>query len=294
MKKTLSIIFTALFLFVGQRARAQVVTDSCANAFNSVYLWEQNNENYGPAYDTMQWYIRHCYPDANAGQTWGAYNDSWGTVVQTQVGRDSIFSFVLYALGLRSDDVWFCNGVPSLEVKYTSPSGAPDYRAYRALYQYLKENPRCAWNYQSDSVMYQGLLNAQWNEWADTSRPGSVFDSSLPTLQSLGLDTLLKINSQAGVTFSLPTPPIILSASLEGNPFDNSTSVYLSVGREAYITLQVFDLLGHQVAGAGYAGVFEQGTATVPINMTNAPPGAYYLRVSTANNETQTLKLTKE
>lgn len=294
MKKTQSILFIAVFLLVGQRARAQINTDSCANAFNSVYLWEQNLENYGPAFDTMQWYIRHCYPNANADQTWSAYNGSWGDTLNYLGMRDSIFNFILYGLGLRNDDVWFCAGVPLLQVKYVGANGTPNFAACRAIDLFLMNNPRCAWNYISDSTDYANLLNYQWNYWADTSRPGSVFDSTVPSLQSLGLDTLLKINSQAGVTFSLPTPPIILSASLEGNPFDNSTIVYLSVGREAYIILQVFDVLGHQIAVAGYAGVFEQGTATVPINMTNAPPGAYYLRVSTANNETQTLKLTKE
>jgi hypothetical protein len=268
--------------------------DSCGNAFGAVFLWEQNNENYGLAYDTMQWYIRHCYQNANAAQTWSAYNDSWYIVPTAAAGRDSIFNFVLYALGLRSDNVWFCEGVPDLAVKYVTPNGATDYPSTRAIYKYLMENPRCAWNYQGDSAMYVELTMAQWNIWSDSSRSPEVFDSTIPTLQQLGLDTLLVINGQAGVTFALPTPPIINSASITENPFDNSTSIALSVGREAYITIAVYNVLGVQIAGAGYAGVFEQGSSTIPINMANAPSGAYFVRISTANNETQTLKLTKE
>jgi hypothetical protein len=128
----------------------------------------------------------------------------------------------------------------------------------------------------------------------DTSHDGENYDTTLPTMQQLGLDTVLIINGEAGVTYAVPTPAIINSASVLENPFQNSTSILLSVGREAYITIAVYNVLGQQIAGAGYAGVFEQGSATVPINMSNAPPGAYYARVSTTNNEVQTLKLTKE
>ncbi len=155
-------------------------------------------------------------------------------------------------------------------------------------------NPRCAFDHRNDSIDYVDLLMAQENLWADTASAGEVFDTSIPTLHDLGLDTLLKINGQAGVTYALPTPSVINSASITENPFDNSTSIALSIGREAYITIAVYNILGQQIAGAGYAGVFEQGSRTIPLDMTNAPPGAYLVRISTANNETQTLKLTKE
>ena len=156
------------------------------------------------------------------------------------------------------------------------------------------DNPRCASNYSDDSMEYYDLLNSYYNLWEDTSHSPEKFDTTLPTLQELGLDTLLVITAEAGVTYAAPTPQIILSASIIENPFESSTSIALSVGREAYITIQVFDLLGHQIAGAGYAGVFEQGSREIPIDMQNAPSGTYYVRIQTANNETQTLKLVKE
>jgi hypothetical protein len=266
-------------------------TDSCGNAFGAVFLWEQNYENYDSAYDTMQWYIRHCYPNANAGQTWGAYNDSWSAVLNIPGGRDSIFNFVLYGLGLRSDDEWFCFGVPLLQVKYVEPNGVTNYRACRAIDRFLMDNPRCAWNYDADSTDYSNLLRVQWNYWSDTATSG-VFDSTIPTLHDLGLDTLLSFASVA--VYETLGPQIIMSASITENPFQNSTSVSLSIGREAYLHIGVYNVLGQQVPGAGFDGVFEQGSRDIPINMSNAPPGAYYVRISTANNETQTLKLTKE
>ncbi len=269
-------------------------TDSCGNAFGAVFLWEQNQEYYDSMYDTMQWYIRHCYPLANAAQTWGAYNDSWSAVLNTPGGRDSIFNFVLYGLGLRNDDEWFCLGVPLLQVKFVSRNGTMDFAADRAIDRFLMDNPRCAWNYDADSTDYSNLLRVQWNYWADTSQPGEVFDSTIPTLHDLGLDTLLKLNAEAGVPFALPTPPILLDARVTDNPFPSTTSVWLSIGREAYVRIEVFDVLGREIAGAGYEGTFEQGTKEVPLDLTKAPPGAYYVRVSTANNEVRTIKITKQ
>ncbi len=244
----------------------------------------------------MKWYITHCYKNANPGDAWGGLDQSFDSVVQTAAGRQNAFNFVLYGLGLRSDDPWFCYGVPLLGIEFNSgPFGqTPDYRADRAIDLYLMNNPRCANDYSGDSLDYAILLATQWQIWTDTSAPGSTMDSSVPTLQDLGLDTLLAINAKAGVTFALPTPAIINSASITENPFENSTSVALSVGREAYVTIGVYNVLGQQVPGAGFAGVFEQGSRVIPLDMTNAPPGAYYVRISTAGSEVQTLKLTKE
>ncbi len=269
--------------------------DSCGEALNAAYNWDQNTTNPGAAYDTMKWYITHCYKNAS-DETWDIFGDSFDSVGQTAAGRQDVFNFILYALSLRNDNDWFCAAVPYLAIEYDYgfQGQTPNYRADRAIYLYLMNNPRCAGNYTNDSEEYYSLLATQRQIWSDTSAPGSTMDSSVPTLHDLGLDTLLKINAQAGVTFALPTAAIINSASIVGNPFQNSTSVFLSIEREAYVTFQVFNILGEQVPGAGYAGTFEQGNATVPINMSNAPPGAYYLRISTANNETQTLKLTKK
>jgi hypothetical protein len=292
VKKISSIFLIAVFLLIGQRSRAQSNVDSCGNAFGAVFLWEQNMENLGQAYDTMQWYIRHCYVNANAGQTWGGYNGSWNTEVQTQAGRDSIFNFVLYGLGLRSDDRWFCYGVPLLCVKYNNSNQTPNYRDNRTIFKFLLDNPRCAFNIRPDSAGYLDNLEGQWNYWSDTSHKGEVFDSTIPTLHDLGLDTLLSLAAVANYTAL--GPQIILSASIMENPFQNSTNVALSIGREAYMNIGVYAVLGQQVAGVGYNGVFEQGSHTIQLDMTNVPTGTYYLRMATANNEVQTLKIVKE
>ncbi|HEY3875903.1 MAG TPA: T9SS type A sorting domain-containing protein [Candidatus Kapabacteria bacterium] len=269
----------------------QTNQDSCSLALDFAGYAEVNGILFDSAYDTMQWYIKHCYKTANASSTWGAYQNSWSAVLYYPGGRDSIFNFVLFALGLRNDDEWFCLGVPLLQVKFVTSNGAMDFRACRAIDRFLMDNPRCGWNYDADSTDYSNLLRAQYNLWSDTANSGT-FDSTIPTLHDIGLDTLLKFAADA--VYPITTSSIILDAKLEGNPTASDGLLWLSIGREAYLHIGVYDLLGRQVANAGYNGVFEQGTREVPLGMSAAPPGTYYVRLQTANNETLTLKLVKE
>lgn len=267
--------------------------DSCHIALNYAIFQGRNFGNMRLAYDTMQWYIRHCYKTADPSYAWGGYKGTWDQVVNTPAGRDSIFDFILYGLGLRSDDGWFCLGVPLLQVGLGQPNGIPDYRASRALDRFLMDNPRCRWNYDADSTDYSMLLRAQWNYWSDTSHAPELFDSTIPTLHEIGLDTLLAISAKAGVYYEKLGPQIILDARLVGNPTEGGGMLWLSIGREAYLHIGVYDVLGQQVEHAGYDGVFEQGAREVPLGMDHATPGTYYIRLTTANNEVRTIKLVK-
>jgi hypothetical protein len=327
MLKTASFVILLILLFVSYRVNAQELfststwtcgsggditskpkgekpmgiqddTDTCSVGFPLFVSGLISDFQYREGYDTMRyWYIPHCYPIAIAGETAGALSGTANPTVLTTM--DSLLdyrSFIIHCLTLRNDDDWFCSFVANLVGTFRDSNNIKtgDYRDSRAVLQYLMDNPRCASGYSGDSTEYWQLLIGQYNIWKDTARGKAVFDSTVPTMQQLGLDSVLIINGEAGVTYAAPTPQIIMSASITENPFENSTSVALSIGREAYVTIGIYNILSVQLAGAGYEGVFEQGSRTIPLNMDNAPPGAYYVRISTANNEVRTLKLTKE
>jgi hypothetical protein len=274
-------------------------TDTCSVAFPDYIAQNNTNFQYSKDYDTMRyWYIPHCYPIAEASQTAGALSGS-AQIGVVLTNFDSVLNcraFMIHCLTLRNDDEWFCAFLAAVAGTFVDSNDIykPNYREERAIAQYLVNNPRCSDDATGNSFEYQELLMTQENFWADTAHAGEVFDTTIPTMQQLGLDSVLIINGQAGVTYAVPTSQIILSASVLDNPFQNSTSILVSIGREAYVTIAVYNVLGVQIAGTGYAGVFEQGSRTIPLDMTSAPSGAYYVRISTAYNETQTLKLTKE
>src|ERR1700733_5098 len=109
MKRKASYVLIALVMLAGLRANAQQLSeinitkghigvpfsslsndsDSCANALDNVVFDEQNGLSHVGAFDTMQWYIRHCYPNANAGDAWGGYEGSWADTLMFPGMRDS-------------------------------------------------------------------------------------------------------------------------------------------------------------------------------------------------------------
>jgi hypothetical protein len=168
-------------------------------------------------------------------------------------------------------------------------------REQLSLLKWLVDNPRCSMIHAEDSAAFVHERFVDYSLWLDTTHwPDTVYDTTLFTMQQMGLDTVLKISATEGVSPEAIGTQILLNAHITSNPFTNETNLSLLIGREAYVTIQVFDLLGRQVSGVGYEGVFEQGSRIIPLAMDATPPGIYYLRISTANNEAQTLKLTKE
>ncbi len=89
-----------------------------------------------------------------------------------------------------------------------------------------------------------------------------TFDSTLPSLHDLGLDSLL-YDVASGVQPTAAGTQILLKARITTNPFPQSTSLALTVGREAWVKIGVYDLLGREIEGADYSGTFEPGSRTI-------------------------------
>jgi Secretion system C-terminal sorting domain len=277
------------------RTLSNVDTTSCYGMLD-ICDEEETDGLYDQAYDTVCHYLSHCYAEPYAAGNeagFGALVGAAADTTLTQIGRTSMRSFLLSVLPLRSDDAWFCNCVEAIGASFRLDTNST--REGLSLLYWLMNNPRCSAYRAADSGAYFQERFDDSSLWIDTTHwPDTVYDTTLLTMQQMGLDSVLKISATEGVSPEAIGSQILLNAHITTNPFMDATNISLSIGREAYVTIIVYNVLGVQIAGAGYAGVFEQGSATIPINMTNAPPGAYFVRISTANNETQTLKLTKE
>ncbi|MEO6940895.1 MAG: T9SS type A sorting domain-containing protein [Candidatus Kapaibacterium sp.] len=268
--------------------------DTCSNAAALCEQWSSNG-NYDAAFDTIRWAIIHCYPRADPAQTLGselAGCAGRAKLLSSEAGRFQYRNWLLdTVLSLRSDDGWFCFAVGDLTATYYYQGiGMP---AALAILKFLIDNPRCAGYRNEFASRYSHGRQSQIVIWQDTAKNADLkyFDSTLPSLHMLGLDTLLHYASVAH--YDSPGPAIILDARITSNPFKGGTSVSLSIAREAYLHLEVLDLLGRKIEGAGYDGVFERGSRTIPLHLTSIAAGSYYLRISTANNELRTMKLEK-
>ncbi len=248
---------------------------------------------YDQAYDSACSYLSHCYYQSIAAtEGFGALLDAAVDTTLTPIGRASMKSFLLSVLPLRSDDDWFCHCVNAIGASFFGDTNQT--REDLSLLYWLMNNPRCAAYQAGIAGSYTNERKDDYHLWQDTMHYPEKYDSTLLTMQQMGLDTVLKISATEGVSPEAMGTQILLNAHITSNPFTNETNLSLLIGREAYVTIQVFDLLGRQISGVGYEGVFEQGSRVIPLAMDAAPPGIYYLRISTTNNEAQTLKLTKK
>jgi len=242
---------------------------------------------YDLAYDTICYYILHCYAQADPARTFGTdFGGASRNIQKTHEGNVEARNFLLQALHLRNDDAWFCCDVAVIGGTFDG-----DDKANMTVLQFLIDNPRCAAFRDQNVFEYNGDRFTDFQNWRQNAKPNDVYDSTLPTMHDLGLDSLLQF--AASVKYDVQGPQIILAAGLTPNPGMGEFNVTLNIGREAYIHIEVFDLLGNQLP-AGYSGVFEPGTRSVPLDLRTMPAGMYYLRISTANNEVRTMKLVKE
>jgi hypothetical protein len=90
------------------------------------------------------------------------------------------------------------------------------------------------------------------------------------------------------------TETIISSATAYPNPIGEGTVISFGTSREAYVKVELFDVLGNTVAASSFESVLEPGNHLVPITTRNLPSGTYYARIQTTYGEAQTVKLVKK
>jgi hypothetical protein len=270
---------------------------NCSNKLDWFTSMTSDYGNYDEAYDSLRYYIPLCYNDPLAlmalsngiGACFGSSDQ-----LKSDSGLVDLRNWLISIRNLSQVPGWYCTCVRLINGTFSNLHER-NYGANLAILKFLLSDSRCT-QYDSEySIGYAQARQSEINHWQDTDKDPThdVFDSTLPSIHDLGLDTLLA-DAAVGVHYEALGPQIIGNALLIPNPTMGQVSLYLTIEREAYIHVEVFDLLGRQLSGVGYSGVFEPGTREVPLNLSQAPPGSYYLRLSTANNETRTMKLSKE
>jgi hypothetical protein len=269
----------------------------CSHILSNAYQWNSdgNTESETLAYDTMRYYITHCYLYANPIDAFGQLGlplDSEGSMQAAL----NLRGFLIDALKLRSDDAWFCRDVFCSIGTYRDPSLALDRRDQLSILKFLIDNPRCGASFNEFSRDYSDIRASDYQNWQDTANGypwiHETYDTTLPSMHELGLDSVL-FYASVGHYETLGSQ-IISNAELAPNPTMDRASLTLDIEREAYVHIEVFDLLGRKLEGIGYQGVFEPGPHQTLLDLKSLPSGSYYVHIATANNEVRTIKLVKE
>jgi hypothetical protein len=144
-----------------------------------------------------------------------------------------------------------------------------------------------------DTLGIPSAWNLAYEQWLDTV-PYPVktsFDSTLPTLEDLGLGILrgpLAVNEG-----KLPIHSSVLGTlAVTKNPFANETSLRFEVKEGVFLNLEIFDALGKLYYHD--ARFFGEGIGDWKLETPELPHGTLYVRVSTLSGEVETIKLFKE
>jgi hypothetical protein len=166
-------------------------------------------------------------------------------------------------------------------------------RSLSVLY-WLIHNPLC-FN-PLDSELYVNSRGSQYEtylNWPGLDRDTVPFDTTIYTMQQLGLDSVLKyaelLNASVG-----SEPSIITNPTAYPNPTGEGTVISFGIAKEAYVIINLYDVLGHQVTSAGFGSVVEPGNLSVPMSLQGLASGTYFARIQTTYGEAQTVKLVKE
>ena len=295
-------------LFNNQRAHKNTIqplseadSETCATLYNKVDNVYLRNHDWEPMYDTGKKFIEMCANYENGqGDFNSVFGDIGGGMMALAPQDTSIFietrkwlESVLYLN--TTDPNYFCLCVNYIGGTFRSVSDTTETLTWKsencglAIERWLWENdPQC--DTQDMKRNYNATRFSQREDWLNDTNV--LYDTTLPSMAQLGLDTILSKHLLMSV--SKPPQGFITNVSASPNPVTTGTVISFGIRKEAYVKIEVFDILGNRVSSAGFESLFEPGNKAVPISLQGLPSGTYFARILTAYGEVQTVKLVKE
>jgi len=270
------------------------------DSINCDTLWEKLHlaQTVQAGYDSGKFFVEHCFTDM---QHLPFVFQDLATAVQTLFYTDTN-KYVEYrqwletVLYLNHDPQYFCLVAFQIRNTFGSASDTSEILSWKdanrglAVEMWLYHHGLCdTASERGDSI---GIRSSQKQEWLnDTTVP---FDSTDPSLSDLGLDSLFNKELLYASVTEPKLHEIISNATANPNPTNEGTVISFGVSKEAYVKIELFDLLGHEVSGVNFESLFEPGNKSVPISLAGLASGTYYARILTAYGEVQTVKLVKQ
>ena len=189
---------------------------------------------------------------------------------------------------------WYCYCADDILESYEGIDAGANFNAAIAVLRYLDSSGRCNFDAQDTQILAERHMR-----WIDTVRGlhnGDTIDfpqdTTIPTIDEIGLSILR--GPPAGVQNDTTLQTGISNLTASDNPFSKETTLYFTTGEYAYISFQVFDVLGRVVFGDYKGSVQPPGSYSFTVDGTSWPSGTYYARITTPLGETRMIKLVKE
>lgn len=274
-------------------------TENCDSLRFKIYNYSGSGK-WQQLYDTTKKFIETCYNNYWAP----AMFQEFSTALQPLAGTDTTL-WVQGRLWLESvlylnttNPEYFCACVEAIAGTFHSPSDTSETLYWKeenrgmSIGRWLIQNTTCDTPFLQNQ--FYATRASQYQSWLnDTMVP---LDTTLPPLDSIqqGLKELLEKHFLYATVSGTPPPSIISNATANPNPAHDGTVISFGISKQAYVKIELFDLLGHEVSGVNFESLFEPGNKSVPISLAGLATGTYYARILTAYGEVQTVKLVKQ
>jgi hypothetical protein len=301
-----SIYIVAILLFFGSEAFGQGSVDTCNYLYDRGHRLLEDGlvSSYLKSNDTLRLFIERCATSTTAADGSPAYTE-FGDIsadvsqMDTSNGRWLDYrSWLKKVLYLNVDTNYYCSDVEEMftTFQYYDPEKGIDYNSIVSIVDYLLATNRCPVYTNLFLQRRAAARKDQIRIWRDTVTDSlkTPIDTSEQNIDSIGF-SILRGPQHNLVLPSMPySQTIIASLTSTLNPFKTETTLEFVLNRMAYITADVYDVLGHKVWGSDRGGTMDAGAHQMRIDGAGMSSGIYYSRISTGFGEVKTVKLVKE
>jgi hypothetical protein len=269
-------------------------TDCQALLANAVALKESFKDQ--EAYDAFRGYIESC---AHVSTSWqifqqvGGMNGGRSTDLHRfEEYREWLKQVLYYSL----DTNFYCGDVKEIlgTFSWFNDSRGKDYKGNLAVMYFIINSSRCP----RSTAYLKAVLKPTWDElyfiWQDSVKDSTLtpFDSTLPSLEDLGLGILRGQPGDVKNFLGSKYGPMLSNIHASENPFSSETKISFTSREPAAIKFEIFDVLGKRFYTT--EKVYSEGENILSISGNDLPHGLLYGRFSTSDGGVKTIKLRHE
>lgn len=252
------------------------------------------NGRYRDAYDTLRFYVEHCY---SIEEVWREFGDISGACLGMTQDGDTVWAryrgWLKDVLYLDPDSNYYCADLREYALSFAHRDefgNSPDFRTTLAIYQFLYDSSSCyGLRFEAQTILKQ--YHKIWRDSVkDTLK--SPFDTTLPSLDQIG-QTFLRGFSAGVAEGTEASSHSIGELRAEKNPFSGDAELAYTTNLPTVAKLEVYDALGHMLWTDGQ-GYLDPGEHHQRIPITGWGAGTFYARLTTLKGEVKTVKLVHE
>jgi hypothetical protein len=256
----------------------------CQLLYNKGFSYHAN-AMWQETYDTLKHYVETCPDHANSHSAFVEMTSAvqYNSALDSNrylMFREWLMSVVMYP---SENPRYFCSAVWAIASTYETTNKV------LAILQYMIEETEC--DNESVRDYYTQSRKTQYEQWLQTDTSLNKLDTTLPSLEELGLELLRQHSDVKSEFVGIAT---VRSMTAAPNPSSGLVTLSIDLSMSSRISVEVYDVLGKVVATLASDSFSESGPHELTADLRNLSSGQYFVRLSTSRGEIRTLNLINE